>query len=83
MACNCSQTQTQMTRQVVTPRVCTNTREEIEELLAKIICRKDLFPSARMNGSFNSLTEMLQSEEYCKVNLTSIYQLIYEFPNVC
>lgn len=85
MACNCSQTQAQpqMTRQVVTPRVCTNTREEIEVLLAKIICRKDIFPSARMNGSFNSLTEMLQSEEYCKVNLTPIYQLIYEFPNVC
>ena len=85
MACSCSKThtQTQTTRQVVTPRVCSNTREEIEELLRKIICRKDIHPSARMNGSFNILTEMLQSGEYCKVNLTPIYQLIYEFPNVC
>jgi hypothetical protein len=84
MACfSCSQKTTYQAPQIATPQVCTNTRVEIEDLIVKINCRKQLYPSAKMNGAFNVLLEMLETEVYCKYNLTPIYQLISEFPNVC
>lgn len=85
MGCNCSQRKniTMAPQPSSSSVICTNTREEIEDLAVKINCRRELHPSARINSVFNILLEILQTEEYCKYDLGIVHQLIYEFPNVC
>ena len=85
MACfSCSQKSTHThiaSSYVHTP--CTGDRTQIEELILKINCTKAIYPSAKMNGAFRALLEMLQEENYCKYSLDQFYHLLSEFPNVC
>lgn len=82
MACfSCSKKTTPIVPKISTP--CNTTKDEIIELGQKIKCLKEKHPSAKMEGAFSVLLDILQTNNFCKYDLAVIIQLIQEHPNVC
>lgn len=82
MACfSCSKKSTPVAPKTVS--TCNTTRDQIVELGIKIKCLKETKPSAKMEGAFSALLDMLQTDNFCKYDLAIIHQLIQENPDVC